>query len=104
MPRLSRARPVYDELLNETIRLEVGPSLPDGAFVRWRYDVEKSADQIRCCRGTLVVYRGSGCPTLVEFHRADKPCNNANHRSRFTTRIDALDDLPFPVNDIDGDR
>lgn len=96
--------PFTTELLNETIRLEVGPSLPNGAFVRWRYDVKNpqikydAAAEHWSYTGDQVVQRWS------KFHRADKPCNNANHRSRFTYSDEALDDLPFPINDIDGNR
>ena len=39
-----------------------------------------------------------------KFHRTDKPCKSANHRSRFTYSDEVLDDLPFPIDDIDGNR
>jgi len=88
----------------ETIRLEVGPFLPHGAFVRWRYDVKNpqigydEAAQDWRYNGDLVVKRWS------KFHRADKPCKNANRRSRYTYSDEALDDLPFPISDIGGNR
>ena len=96
--------PFTTELLNETIRLEIGQSLPDGAFVRWRYHVKNP--QIKyddtaerwSYTGDRVVERWS------KFHRTDKPCKSANHRSRFTYSDEVLDDLPFPINDIDGNR
>jgi hypothetical protein len=96
--------PFTTELLNETIRLEIGPSLSDGAFVRWRYHVKNP--QIKyddtaerwSYTGDRLVERWS------KFHRTDKPCQSANHRSRFTYSDEVLDDLPFPINDIDGNR
>jgi hypothetical protein len=96
--------PFTTELLNETIRLEVGPFLKDGAFVRWRYYVKNP--QIKyddtaehwSYTGDRVVERWS------KFHRTDKPCKNANHRSRFAYSDDVLDDLPFPINDIGNNR
>ncbi len=96
--------PFATELLNETIRLEVGPFLPHGAFVRWRYDVKNpqikfdGAAQHWSYTGDRVVQRWS------KFHRTDKPCKNAHHRSRFIYSTEVLDDLPFPVNDISGNR
>ena len=96
--------PFTTELLNETIRLEVGTFLPDGAFVRWRYYVKNpqikydDAAEHWSYTGDRVVERWS------KFHRTDKPCKNANHRSRFTYSDEVLDDLPFPINDIGGNR
>ena len=96
--------PFTTELLNETIRLEVGQFLPNGAFVRWRYDVKNPQikyDDVAegwSYTGDRVVRRWS------KFHRSDKPCKNANHRSRFTYSDEVLDDLPFPINDIDNNR
>lgn len=96
--------PFTTELLNETIRLEVGPFLPDGAFVRWRYHVKNpqikydGAAEMWSYTGDRVVERWS------KFHRIDKPCKNAKHRSRFTHSDEVLDDLPFPINDIGGNR
>ena len=96
--------PFTTELFNETIRLEVGPFLPQGAFVRWRYDVKNpqidydGAAEHWSYIGDRVVKRWS------KFHRTDKPCKSVNHRSRFTYSEEVLDDLPFPINDIDGNR
>jgi hypothetical protein len=96
--------PFTTELLNETIRLEIGPHLPAGAFVRWRYDVKNpqikydQAAEHWSYTGDRVVQRWS------KFHRADKPCKNATHRSRYTYSDEVLDDLPFPIVDMDGNR
>jgi hypothetical protein len=96
--------PFMTELLNETIRLEVGPPLPPGAFTRWRYDVKNpqigfdGATETYSYRGDQVVRRWS------KFHRADKPCQNAQHRSRYTYSDEVLDNLPFPINDMNGNR
>lgn len=96
--------PFTTELLNETIRLTVGPVLPDGAFVRWRYYVKNPQIQYDIAAehwsytGDRVVERWS------KFHRVDKPCKNAKHRSRFTYSDEVLDDLPFPIHDISGNR
>ncbi|HZR06815.1 MAG TPA: hypothetical protein VFA61_13395 [Candidatus Udaeobacter sp.] len=96
--------PFTTELLNETIHLEVGSFLPQGAFVRWHYYVKNpqikydGAAEQWLYTGDQVVERWS------KFHRTDKPCKNANHRSRFIYFDEVLDDLPFPINDIAGNR
>jgi hypothetical protein len=96
--------PFTTELLNETIRLEVGSFLPQGAFIRWHYYVKNpqvkydGAAQQWLYTGDLVVEHWS------KFHRTDKPCKNANHRSRFIYFNEVLDDLPFPIKDVAGNR
>lgn len=96
--------PFMTELLNDTIRLEVGPALAPGSFVRWRYDVKNPQIQLDAAtetysyRGDRVVRRWS------KFHRVDKPCQNAQHRSRYTYSDEVLDDLPFPIDDMNGNR
>jgi hypothetical protein len=96
--------PFATELLNETIRLQLGAPLAPGAFVRWRYDVKNpqiALDDVTdqySYRGDLVVRRWS------KFHRADKPCQNAQHRSRYVYSDEVRDDLPFPIEDMDGNR
>ena len=96
--------PFVSDLVNETIRLEVGPPLQSGAFVRWRYDVKNPvigldpATDKYSYRGDRVVRRWS------KFHRTDKPCNNAQRRSRYTYSDETLDELPFPIKDMNGNR
>jgi hypothetical protein len=96
--------PFTTELLNETIRLEVGSFLPKGAFVRWHYYVKNpqikydGAAQQWLYTGDAVVEHWS------KFHRTDKPCKNANHRSRFVYFDEVLDDVPFPIADVAGNR
>jgi hypothetical protein len=96
--------PFATELLNQTIRLEVGPPLPPGAYVRWHYDVKNpvialdGATDKYTYRGDRVVRRWS------KYHRTDKPCKNAQTRSRYTYFDETLDDLPFPIKDISGNR
>ncbi|HEY7249125.1 MAG TPA: hypothetical protein VIG37_01410 [Methylomirabilota bacterium] len=96
--------PFATELLNETIRLQLGAPLAPGAFVRWRYDVKNpqiALDDVTdqyAYRGDLVVRRWS------KFHRADKPCQNAQHRSRYVYSDEVRHDLPFPIEDMDGNR
>jgi len=96
--------PFMTELLNQTIRLEVGPPLAPGAFVRWRYDVKNPqirldpASEKYSYLGDWVVRRWS------KFHRTDKPCRNANHRSRYSYSEEVIDDVPFPISDINGNR
>ena len=96
--------PFMTELVNETIRLEIGPPLSPGAFVRWRYDVKNpqialdvATDQYSY-RGDAVIRRWS------KFHRTDRPCKNAQNRSRYTYSDEVLDHLPFPIKDMNGNR
>jgi hypothetical protein len=92
------------DLLNETIRLDIGPTLHPGAFIRWRYDVKTptithdAVDNEYAYMGDRVVRRWS------KFHRADKPCNHAKDPSRYVYDDDVLDDLPFPIHDMKGNR
>jgi hypothetical protein len=96
--------PFMTELFNETIRLVVGPPLSPGAYVRWRYDVKNpqiALDTVTdeySYQGDLVVRRWS------KFHRTGDPCRNAQHRSRYTYSDEVLDDLPFPIKDMNGNR
>ena len=96
--------PFTTDQLNETINLDVGPHLPPGAFIRWRYDVKNpqvkynDAAEQWSYTGDAVVQRWS------KFHRTDKPCKNANHRSRFIYNDEVLDDVPFPIHDINRNR
>jgi hypothetical protein len=39
-----------------------------------------------------------------KFHRTDKPCTKAQHRSRYTYSSEVLGDLPFPIFDMNGNR
>jgi len=96
--------PFMTELLNQTIRLTVGPPLANGVFVKWTYQVKNPqfkfddvANQWRTT-GDRTIQRWS------KIHRVDKPCKNANHRSRFTPTVEFFDDLPFPVADIAANR
>ncbi|MCA1815462.1 MAG: hypothetical protein LC746_03490, partial [Acidobacteria bacterium] len=96
--------PFTTDLLNQTIRLEVGDPLPRGAFVRWHYYVKNP--QIKFNDGAPP-WSYTGDATVErwsKFHRTDKPCRNANHRSRFVYFDEVLDDLPFPLRDINGNR
>jgi hypothetical protein len=96
--------PFTNELLNETIRLDVGPPLQAGAFVRWRYWVKNpqikhnGATQQWGYTGDRLVERWS------KIHRLDKPCQNANDSSRFSYSHEVFDDLPFPIHDMNGNR
>ena len=92
--------PFMTEILNQTVRLTVGPALAKGVFVAWSYEVkvpqftfDYAADQWRFVEFRTVKRRSV-------FHRVDKPCQNANHRSRFSPAEVFLDDLPFPVSAI----
>lgn len=96
--------PLTTEIMNETIRLQVGPFLGNGVFTRWRYHVRNpqirydAASSRWVNTGDRVVERWS------KFHRTDKPCKSANRRSRFTYSDEVVDDLPFPISDISGNR
>jgi len=89
--------PFITDLFNQTVRLEVGPPLAPGAFIRWRYDVKNPQIAV----GKQYSYRGDArVHRWSNFHRADKPCKNANHQSRFVYDRLTLDELPFPLTDI----
>jgi hypothetical protein len=96
--------PFVTELLNETFRLDIGPPLAPGAFVRWRYDVKNPQVALNASTeaysyvGDQVVRRWS------KFHRTDKPCRMAREQSRYTYSTEVLDDLPFPIHDMAGNR
>ena len=96
--------PFTNELLNETIRLDVLAGLDDGAFVRWRYYVKNP--QIKYDgRAEQWLYTGdSVVERWSKFHRTDKPCQNVKHRSRYASNDELLDDLPFPIRDMNGNR
>jgi hypothetical protein len=96
--------PFSTELLNETFKLDIGPPVQPGAFVRWRYDVKNpqialdvQADEYSYV-GDAVVRRWS------KFHRTDKPCNSASDSSRYIYELEVIDDLPFPIHDMLGNR
>lgn len=96
--------PFITELLNETFKLDIGPPIQPGAFVRWRYHVKnpqiafnEKADEYSYL-GDSVRERWS------KFHRTDKPCNMALEQSRYTYDRQVLDDLPFPIHDMVGNR
>jgi len=96
--------PFVTELLNQTIRLTVGPPLGHGVFVAWNYGgavpriVFNDSTMLWGCLGYREVKRRS------TIHRVDKPCGNANHRSRFSPTIQFFDDLPFPISEILAQR
>ena len=96
--------PFSTELLNETFKLDIGPPLQPGAFVRWRYDVKNPQVRLNGATdeysyvGDAVVRRWS------KFHRTDKPCNEALDQSRYIYERDVRDELPFPIHDIVGNR
>lgn len=87
------------DVLNETLALTIGPPTPPRAYARWRYDVKNpqvalDADETYRYTGELVVRRWSA------LHRTDRPCANANRRSRFVYEDETFDTLPFPLASI----
>jgi hypothetical protein len=96
--------PFSTELLNETFKLDIGPPLQPGAFVRWRYDVKNPQVRLNGATdeysyvGDAVVRRWS------KFHRTDQPCNEALDQSRYIYEREVRDELPFPIHDMVGNR
>jgi hypothetical protein len=96
--------PFVTELLNETFKLDIGPPVQPGAFMRWRYDVKNPQVKLDAVTdqysyvGDAVVQRWS------KFHRTDTPCNSVQDQSRYTYQAEILDDLPFPLHDMVGNR
>jgi hypothetical protein len=96
--------PFVTELHNETFKLDIGPPIQPGAFMRWRYDVKNPQVKLEAATdqywyvGDAVVRRWS------KFHRTDRPCNSVDDKSRYTYETDIVDDLPFPIHDMVGNR
>jgi hypothetical protein len=95
--------PFIQEVFNQTVRLTVGPPLGQGVFVAWNY--EGGVPQVLFNESTMLW--GSFAPggyrevkRRSTIHRVDKPCRNANHRSRFAPTVQFFDDLPFPISEI----
>ncbi len=96
--------PFVTELLNETFKLDIGPPVQPGAFVRWRYQV-RNPQIAYDDRTDEYVYKGEAQrQRWSKFHRRDKPCKMALEESHFTYSHEVLDDLPFPIHDIVGNR
>jgi hypothetical protein len=96
--------PFVTDLFNQTIRLTVGPPLPAGAFVRWTYQVKNPQLRFNVAGNQWQYLGDKRIPRWSKIHRADKPCKNANHRSRFTPAVEFLNALPFPVAEIAANR
>lgn len=92
------------ETLSDHISLEVGPPLPSGAYVRWRYDVKNPQLQFDQTNQVWIYTGGAVVRRWSNLHRTDHPCQNASRHSRYEYEIDTLDTLPFPVAEIDSYR
>ena len=93
-----------EDLLNEKIELDVGPHLKPGAFIRWHYYVKNPQVRLNQKTSTWSFAGESTIERWSKFHRTDKPCNSVNNRSRFIYFTEVLDDIPFPLNDINRNR
>jgi len=96
--------PFSTELLNETFKLDIGPPVQPGAFVRWRYDVKNPQISLNEQTEEYFYVGDSVRQRWSKFHRTDKPCNMALEQSRYTYSREVLDDLPFPIHDMVGNR
>jgi hypothetical protein len=96
--------PDTTDFVNEGIRLDIRGALPQGAYVRWRYEVKNPQvlfdDPTRAWayRGDEIVKRHSN------LHSTEFPCANAQRISRYAGEIERLDALPFAVGDIELHR
>jgi hypothetical protein len=99
--------PLTNDLFNETIRMTVGPALPHNAYIRWTYQVKNPQFQFIDTDNTVAEWHFMGQSTIQKhskIHRLDKPCRNANHRSRFSPTEQFWEMLPFPVAKINAHR
>ena len=97
--------PSIIDFLNDGISLTITGPLAPGTFVRWRYEVKNMQVQFDgqandwVYTGDLVVKRHS------RLHRTDaRHCSFFDAQSRYTGEVDVLDELPFPVEDIELNR
>ncbi len=111
LPRLRVSVRVYralgaeiTDLLNDAITLEMRGALPPAAYAHWYYDVKNpqvvfdaDADSY-AYTGDAVVRRHS------RIHRTDRPCAMEPKHSRYVYTYNLLNDLPFPVVDIEKHR
>jgi hypothetical protein len=97
--------PFTTELLNETIRLEIGPPRDNGAYVRWRSAAappQMHYDEVAqewSYTGDRLTNRRS------KIHRLDKPCRSV--KAGFDPDVfdsDVFNELPFPISNINGNR
>jgi hypothetical protein len=95
------------EVLNDGVDLEIRGPLPPEAYVRWSYDVKNNTTQFDD-QGNAWVYTGEKLfKRHSRLHRSGKDlpaCNNAAKRSRYFYELEFLDQLPFPVGEIDLHR
>ena len=99
--------PLTNDLFNETLRMTVGPALPHNAYIRWTYQVKNPQFQFIDTDNTVAEWHFMGQSTIQKhskIHRLDKPCRNANHRSRFSPTEQFWETLPFPVAKINAHR
>lgn len=96
--------PFMTELLNETLQLDIGPPSQPGAFVRWRYHVKNPQIAFSAPAGQYVYKGDSTVARWSKIHRTDRPCKSVQDQSRYTYSTTLLDDLPFPIHDMVGNR
>ena len=96
--------PFITDLLNETLKLDIGPPIQPGAFVRWRYDVKNPQISLDLQTDEYSYVGDAVARRWSKFHRTDKPCNMALEQSRYTYEREVRDDLPFPIHDMVGNR
>jgi hypothetical protein len=88
------------EVLNDGIELNIGGPLPSAAYVRWFFAVKNpqtrfnEKEQEWHYVGEAVVRRHSN------LHRTDRPCMMEPRSSRYISRTDFFDRLPFAVANI----
>lgn len=92
------------DLLNDSILLQVGDPAPAGAYIRWHYEVKNPQIEFDGERWTYADPAQQVVLRRSNLHRTDRPCLNASHRSRYTTKEELLDDLPFDIAEIDTHR
>jgi hypothetical protein len=96
--------PYITDFFNDGIRLKVGPAIPTGSYVRWRYDVKtprlrlEQSPERWSYLGDSVVGRSSA------LHRIDRPCKMVDRRSRYVHSTEFLNELPFPLVEITQPR
>ena len=96
--------PSATELLNQTIRLDVGLPLEPDTYVRWRYEVSNPQIAFDDEAKTYSYLGDAGVRRWSKIHRTDKPCRSVSRRSHWLVSFESFDELPFPIHTISDNR
>jgi hypothetical protein len=92
------------DIFNDAIRLGVTPSIPTGAYIAWKYDVERPWVQFNTASDAWSYGGEPLAHRISNIHRAQGGCRMVGKRSRYIYEQHLLDTLPFPIAQIDANR